>query len=85
MYLKRKDFWSFAQELDHDLYALRLMPKENGIYYVHVKLHEAHIPGSPFPMLIGKLGADPALVLAKGAGLEKGTSGINNNKVNHPW
>ena len=59
------------------------MPKENGIYYVHVKLHEAHIPGSPFPMLIGKLGADPALVLAKGAGLEKGTSGMNNNKINH--
>ena len=61
------------------------MPKENGIYYVHVKLHEAHIPGSPFPMLIGKLGADPALVLAKGVGLEKGTSGMNSNKVHHPW
>ena len=51
------------------------MPKENGVFYVHVKLNEAHIPGSPFPMLIGKLGADPALVLAKGPGLEKGTAG----------
>ena len=50
---------------------------------MHVKLHEAHIPGSPFPMLIGKLGADPALVLAKGTGLEKGTSGMNNDKINH--
>ncbi len=45
------------------------------MHYVHVKLHEAHIPGSPFPMLIGKLGADPALVLARGDGLLKGTSG----------
>ena len=61
--------------MDHDLYALRFMPKENGVFYVHVKLNEAHIPGSPFPMLIGKLGADPALVLAKGPGLEKGTAG----------
>ncbi len=57
------------------------MPKENGIYYVHVKLNEAHIPGSPFPMLIGKLGADPALVLARGDGLAKGESGMFNNNL----
>ena len=65
----------FCQDIDKDLWNVRFMPKENGIYYVHVKLNEAHIPGSPFPMLVGKLGADPALVLAKGDGLEKGESG----------
>ncbi|KAK2160895.1 hypothetical protein LSH36_125g02020 [Paralvinella palmiformis] len=65
----------FIQELDRDMYAVRFVPKENGIYYVHIKLNEAHIPGSPFPMLVGQLGADPALVIAKGEGLEKGTTG----------
>jgi filamin len=65
----------FVQELDQDTYALRFLPKENGVHYVHVKLNEAHIPGSPFPMLVGEMGADPALVLASGDGLEKGTAG----------
>jgi len=54
---------------------MRFMPHENGVYYVNIKFNEAHIPGSPFPMLVGKLGADPALVFAKGEGLEKGEVG----------
>lgn len=65
----------FSQELDQDEYAMRFMPRENGVYYVYIKFNEAHIPGSPFPMLVGKLGADPALVFAKGDGLEKGEVG----------
>jgi filamin len=65
----------FITELDEDKNSLRFLPKENGVYYVHIKLNEAHIPGSPLPMLVGKLGADPALVFANGAGLEKGESG----------
>jgi hypothetical protein len=65
----------FSQELDQDEYAMRFLPKENGVYYVYIKFNEAHIPGSPFPMLVGKLGADPALVFAKGEGLEKGEVG----------
>lgn len=65
----------FSQELDQDEYAMRFMPKENGVYYVYVRFNEAHIPGSPFPMLVGKLGADPALVFAKGDGLDKGEVG----------
>jgi filamin len=65
----------FIQELDNELNSCRFLPKENGVYYVHLKFNEAHIPGSPFPMLVGKLGADPALVLAQGAGLEKGLVG----------
>lgn len=65
----------FIQELDQELYALRFMPKENGIYYVHVKLNEAHIPNSPFPMLIGKMASSPELVMARGDGLEKADCG----------
>lgn len=68
----------FIQELEKDLYAMRYIPKENGIYYVHVLLNEAHIPGSPFTMLVGKMGADPALVMANGPGLEKGITGKAN-------
>ena len=67
--------FSLFQELDQELHAIRFMPKENGVHYVHVKLNEAHIPGSPFPMLVGKMASDPALVLAKGDGLEKAESG----------
>lgn len=65
----------FVQDLDRELYSLRFVPKENGVYYIHVKLNEAHIPGSPFAMLVGKMAADVALVTAKGDGLDKGTSG----------
>ena len=65
----------FSQELDQDMYAMRFLPKENGVYYVYIRFNEAHIPGSPFPLLVGKLGADPALVSAKGDGLEKGEVG----------
>ena len=65
-----------VQELDRELYAVRFMPKENGIHYVHVRFNEAHIPGSPFPMLFGKMASDPALVLAKGDGLEKAECGM---------
>jgi len=65
----------FVQEMDRDLYALRCVPKDNGVYYIHIKLNEAHISGSPFPLLVGKLGADPALVLSTGAGLTTGDAG----------
>ena len=65
----------FLQEMDRDLHAVRFIPKENGVYFVHIKLNEAHIGGSPFPMIIGTLGADPALVMATGDGLTKGTCG----------
>jgi len=65
----------FVTEVDDDRYAVRFMPRENGVYYVHIKFNEAHIPGSPLPMLVGKLGADPALVFARGDGLDKGETG----------
>ena len=63
------------QEIDNDLNSCRFLPHENGVYYVHVKFNNAHIPNSPFAMLVGKLGADPALVVAQGDGLQSGTTG----------
>lgn len=65
----------FLQSLDRDLHAIRFLPKENGIHYFTIKFNEAHIPGSPFPILIGKMSFDPALVLANGDGLNKGECG----------
>lgn len=65
----------FLQSLDRDLHAVRFLPKENGIHYFTIKFNEAHIPGSPFPILIGKMSFDPALVLANGDGLTKGEVG----------
>eukprot|EP00914_Ancora_sagittata_P029586 GHVO01058605.1.p1 GENE.GHVO01058605.1~~GHVO01058605.1.p1 ORF type:complete len:718 (-),score=101.87 GHVO01058605.1:417-2570(-) len=65
----------FMQEIDKDVHAVRFLPTENGVYYVHCTFNEAHIEGSPFPMMIGKMGADAALVLATGDGLEKGGCG----------
>ena len=54
---------------------MRFLPKENGIHYVSIKFNEAHIPGSPYPILVGKMSFDPALVLANGDGLTKGDVG----------
>ena len=65
----------FIQEMDKDVFAVRLVPKENGVHYVHVKLAEAHILGSPFPFLVGKVAADPAMVVAYGDGLDTGLAG----------
>lgn len=65
----------FIEDMDKDLYSCRFIPKENGVYYVHIRFNNVHIPGSPFPMLVGKLGADPALVLVSGKGLERGVAG----------
>jgi len=64
------------QEVDNEINSCRFLPKENGVYYVNIKFNDAHIPGSPLAMLIGRLGADPALVLARGKGLETGETGL---------
>ena len=40
-----------------------------------LQFNESHIPGSPFPFLVGKMGADPALVTASGKGLTEGECG----------
>lgn len=34
----------FIQSLDSQTHGLRFVPKENGVYYVHMRLNDAHIP-----------------------------------------
>uniref|UniRef100_A0A8C8S3S3 Filamin A n=1 Tax=Pelusios castaneus TaxID=367368 RepID=A0A8C8S3S3_9SAUR len=64
-------------EIDEDKYAVRFIPRENGVYSVDVKFNGSHIPGSPFKIRVGEPGqaGDPGLVSAYGAGLEWGTTG----------
>ncbi|KAM4612801.1 filamin B a [Polymixia lowei] len=76
-------------ELETDKYAIRFIPRENGIHSIDVKFNASHIPGSPFKVRVGEPGqtGDPGLVSAYGAGLERGTTGsqsefiINNSKA----
>ncbi|KAM3621534.1 uncharacterized protein V6R79_012576 [Siganus canaliculatus] len=76
-------------ELEQDKFAIRFIPRENGVHTIDVKFQGSHIPGSPFKVRVGEPGqtGDPGLVSASGAGLEKGTTGaqseftINNTKA----
>lgn len=61
--------------MDSGVYAVRFIPKENGVHYVDVKLNDAHIPDSPFPVMVGSIASDPAMVTASGEGLEHGKCG----------
>lgn len=62
-----------------DKYAVRFIPRENGLYLIDVKFNGSHIPGSPFKIRVGEMGqaGDPGMVSAYGAGLEGGTTGIH--------
>ncbi|KAA8591193.1 hypothetical protein FQN60_002136 [Etheostoma spectabile] len=70
---------SFAVSLNgaKDKYAVRFIPRENGLYLIDVKFNGSHIPGSPFKIRVGETGqaGDPGMVSAYGAGLEGGTTG----------
>ncbi|XP_056248241.1 filamin-B isoform X2 [Seriola aureovittata] len=76
-------------ELEKDKYAIRFIPRENGVHSIDVKFNGSHIPGSPFQVRVGEPGqtGEPGLVTAYGAGLERGTTGtqsefiINNTKA----
>nr|DBA18651.1 TPA: hypothetical protein GDO54_016875 [Pyxicephalus adspersus] len=66
-----------VSELETDKYAVRFIPRENGIHTIDVKFNGSHVPGSPFKVRVGEPGqeGDPALVTAYGAGLERGVTG----------
>lgn len=70
-----------TNEMDKGVYAVRFIPKENGVHYVDVKLNDAHIPDSPFPVMVGSLASDPAMVTASGESLEHGKCGNKNRFV----
>ncbi|TRZ05133.1 hypothetical protein HGM15179_021974, partial [Zosterops borbonicus] len=64
-------------EVTPDKYAVRFIPRENGVYSIDVKFEGSPIPGSPFKVRVGEPGqaGDPGLVSAYGPGLEGGTTG----------
>ncbi|XP_051528401.1 filamin-B [Myxocyprinus asiaticus] len=78
-----------VSELEQDKYAIRFIPRENGVHIIDVKFNGTHIPGSPFQVRVGEPGqsGDAGLVTAYGPGLERGTTGnqaeftINNTKA----
>lgn len=72
-------FFCTAPLLPTDKYAVRFIPRENGLYLIDVKFNGSHIPGSPFKIRVGETGqaGDPGMVSAYGAGLEGGTTGIH--------
>jgi filamin len=63
------------QEIDDERYALRFIPSENGIHWVHVRFNGHDIPESPFSVLVGQQTADPGRVFASGDGLRLGETG----------
>uniref|UniRef100_A0A7N6BD73 Calponin-homology (CH) domain-containing protein n=1 Tax=Anabas testudineus TaxID=64144 RepID=A0A7N6BD73_ANATE len=68
----------YISELDSDQYAIRFVPRENGVHSIHVRFNGSHVPGSPFKIRVGEPGqvGDPGMVSAFGAGLEGGTTGV---------
>jgi len=65
---------AIIQEIDKDKYAVRFIPKENGLHYIYVRLNGNHIPGSPFKVMVGALDADPSQVHVHGDGLSHGVT-----------
>ncbi|XP_053551937.1 filamin-A isoform X2 [Bombina bombina] len=67
----------YVTEIDEDKYAVRFIPRENGLYLIDVKFNGSHIPGSPFKIRVGEPGqaGDPGMVSAYGDGLQGGTTG----------
>ncbi|XP_025106447.1 filamin-A-like isoform X3 [Pomacea canaliculata] len=67
---------ALVQEVDDGQYAVRFIPRENGLHYVHVLFDGYHIPDSPFRIMVGKVdAADAGKVTAYGDGLHTGTTG----------
>jgi filamin len=42
-----------VQEMAEDNYAIRCVPKENGIHWIHVRFNGRDIPESPFRIVVG--------------------------------
>ncbi|CAL8242354.1 unnamed protein product [Merluccius merluccius] len=67
----------YVTELDSDQYAIRFIPRENGVHSIDVRFNGSHVPGSPFNIRVGDPGqaGDPGMVSAFGPGLERGSTG----------
>ncbi|CAF2157131.1 unnamed protein product [Rotaria magnacalcarata] len=64
-----------VQEMSDDHYAIRFIPKENGVHWIHVRFNGRDIPDSPFRIVVGQANADPGRVFASGSGLRQGETG----------
>ena len=71
--LKKTDDQYWICYLEH--YAIRFIPRENGVHWVHVRFNGRDIPDSPFRVVVGHANADPGRVFASGSGLYQGESG----------
>ena len=58
-----------------DQCAVRFVPRENGVHWVHVRNNSLPIPGSPFRCIVGSRDCDVSLVTAHGRGLSAGDVG----------
>ena len=61
--------------MDDDHYAVRFIPHDNGIHWVHVRFNGHEIPESPFRVSVGQVNADPGRVFVSGEGLNNGETG----------
>ena len=64
-----------VSEVQKGRYAVNFVPRESGVHYVHLTLNGNHVPGSPYPVQVGRLDADASRVRAYGDGLHKGQTG----------
>jgi len=56
--------------------AVRFIPRENGVHWVHVRQNSVPIPASPFRCIVGSSrDGDVSLVMARGRGLTTGLVG----------
>ena len=58
-----------------DRCAVRFVPRENGVHWVHVRHNSLPIPGSPFRCIVGSHDCDVSLVTARGRGLSAASIG----------
>ena len=58
-----------------DRCAVRFVPRENGVHWVHVRHSSLPVPGSPFRCIVGARDCDVSLVTAHGRGLSAGHIG----------
>lgn len=71
----------FLSKIDDDQWALRFIPRENGVHRIYVRFNGVHIPESPFSMRIGKDDADPASVSVAGSGIKEARTGVKTDFI----
>jgi len=61
--------------VDLDQFAVRFIPRENGVHSVYVRVRNELLPESPFRVIVGAQVGDASLVAADGYGLNSGYIG----------